>query len=115
MTKSEAEKAGAILIKKLGKGWNLRVWENDSWHYNATRGPIAVYSAGAWNGRPTYYALISDTPEYACGGLPAWSTDGTYRDPRTAVKKAIAPMIKYVAQLNAVCWICSQAFKDFKK
>jgi hypothetical protein len=112
MTKIEATKAGKVLLKKLGKGWRLRVWENHGWHYSATRGPIAVHTHGA-----EYFALIDSDPKCAGGGLAAWSTcdDRTYRDPRLAVKKAIAPVIKYVAQLNEVVRICAQTFKDFNK
>lgn len=63
------------MLKDLGKGWKICVWENLGWHVCLKRGTISVSPGYHRNGKPTYFALMSDRKGEATGGAMIWHND----------------------------------------
>lgn len=88
-TKKEAERLGQILLKKMkGEGWELRVHENQGWHYCVWNRAIHVSQGRNEN---EYFVLLGDKdmPQYSGGGLGMWVDHETYSDPNEAVRKQL--------------------------
>lgn len=85
-TKAEATRLGKALVKRLGPGWTLRVWENLGWHYSATCAGMSVYPAygGGFHTLLSAEAWKNGGPG---GGEVYWSglRARTFKDPRRAV------------------------------
>jgi hypothetical protein len=76
----QAKEEAAALVKRLGDGWEARVWENGGWNYEAIRGvcevkpshrrrqgePWQIDGYTAWiQTRPQYISKRCATPEAA--------------------------------------------------
>lgn len=73
-----AQKSGAALAKRLGKGWRPRVHENCGWHFSAISpcSAVEVHDHGS-NG---YWANFQGAQQFHANA----------NTPRAAVKKALA-------------------------
>ena len=82
-TKREAEIAGKALIKRLGPGWDLRIWENLGWWYEARfrKGELSVHEHAG-----LFYCMLSTVP--GVGDLE-WFCDKSFRDPQKAVRETV--------------------------
>ena len=80
-SKKEAERKGAALAARLGKGWQARVWENSGWHYAALFDEDGGPSLQVYPVKPTdeYRAYLSDNdgpgqPSHYCEGWKSCPT-----------------------------------------
>lgn len=89
------------LQRIMGSGWAIRVWENLGWHYELTHGPVGLFKS---EGNGKYYAMISNDPNKAGGGLSFWTEEdhGGFTDPKMAVRSAIKYMQSVLQHSNMV-------------
>lgn len=102
-SKTAATREARKLVKKLGKGWRICVWENLGWHYcaEALDGHLTVWDEGG-----EYHVLFS--PEHKHTGNYDWYDEKRFRDPRKAVKHLLALMEKHTAKILR----CKQTIRD---
>lgn len=81
-----AKTKAAKLVKRLGRGWKPRVWENLGWHYQAVKGDVLSVSELR---RDCYHAY------FVCGVF-----DG--RTPQLAVSRALAHARTKIADLQEI-------------
>ena len=111
-TEKEARVAARKCAKELGTGWRFRLWKNDGWNWNVTRGPVSVWSSN----RGGFFALISDDPVKPDSGLLMWSDDGKPSEsPRQAVLQAVRAMEPVADQIAMVAGICRDYLREFEK
>jgi len=110
MTKAEATGACVELAKRMGNGWQCRVWDNCGWNYSvfkcAAGAQVNVYPRISG-----YYAMLSERGEV--GQRTEWSIDGDVReDPREAVLirlKHVKQWLYDVTQVvNGIEQICEE-------
>ena len=100
MKESEAERLGKKLLKKLGIGWELNVWENLGWHYATTNGPLNVFS-DYYGKRKSFSCLMSDTPKFSGGGANIWHLNGNWsEDPWVCIQRQVKEARKVVNELS---------------
>lgn len=88
-TKYMAETGAKALVKKLGKRWKPRVWDNMGWHYSAVFDgcvSLSVYPSG-----DDHTVFLNVNPQIVVHG-------GT--DPVEAVKYALQQLDEKVTQLR---------------
>lgn len=66
-----ATKRAAALCKRLGKGWEPRVWENGGWHYQATKETAEVYAHHSAVGVSCSVWLQTEVGSHTTGGISA--------------------------------------------
>ena len=99
--KNEAEKLGKKLLKKLGIGWKLEVWENLGWHYATTNGPLNVSEFYRGKEEISYFCLMSDNPKLAGGGANIWHLDENWsEDPWICIQRQVKEARKVVDELS---------------
>lgn len=83
MTRQQAALEGRILMRKMTtRGWKLRVWENQGWHYAITNGSITVHPTfGGY-----YFTLMSPDAKRPGGGLAVWTFQRRSKDPNKVVR-----------------------------
>jgi hypothetical protein len=92
-----AQRKGRALVKKLGRGWKVRVWENLGWHHSAVA--IGVNATVYEDGKRRFWA---DT-HFGDRQFHAYGTS-----PKAAVKNA-------VAQAKSVARDLTAALKEWEK
>lgn len=68
-----ATENGNDLVKRMGSGWELKVWENMGWHYRVRKGGCLLHANThgdttaytAYFNTATQFVHTSDTPETA--------------------------------------------------
>lgn len=89
-TKFMAEQGAKALVKKLGKRWKPRVWENMGWYYSAKfDGRVSLEVIPSGNDHTVY---LNVNPQIVVHG-------GT--DPVAAVKYALRQLDETVAKIQA--------------
>jgi hypothetical protein len=85
------------LARRMGKGWKPRVHENMGWFYGVYKGnPQGSFGMGVLEITPpdrpgdTYTAWIQTTPQFIVH----------HKDPKIALKEAIAEFDKHIANLH---------------
>lgn len=98
MTKDQATSEARKLVKKLGKGWKIRVWENMGWHYSAIAldGHLTVHPSSSGN---LYFCLLSDG-DYAGSGSCNWYDAHHYEDPVEAVEATITLALNFAEETS---------------
>ncbi len=100
MTKNEAEKLGKKLLKKLGVGWELELWENLGWNYDVTNGPLNVFKS-SFVGEESYSCLMSDIPKFSGGGASVWHLNKNWsNDPWVSIQRQVKEARKVVDELS---------------
>lgn len=90
--KAEATKAAKALVKQMGKGWEMRVWENIGWHAAVGKAPFSIYI----NRKPWYYSvMMSDAQDRCWIGTIHWPSVFHGQDPKKLVRKAQKAFMQY--------------------
>jgi hypothetical protein len=116
MTKPEAQKLGAEMLKQLGKGWKINVSENLGWHVSADKGGLHV-SAHKYGSdeKATYSCLLSMNSHPGCGEMFWTSRSGpTHYDPVSAVREQVALARKFLNKAIATVEKTESIANDFK-
>lgn len=115
-TKEEAKKIGAVMMKKLGKKWKLRIHENMGWWVSATRGPLYVSADKRFDEPITYSCLMSADAQKAGDGLALWTPHNSkiYTDPVEAVRDQVKHAKKVIWEMNAAVYSAEEALKDLE-
>lgn len=105
-TEAEALSKGARLIEQLnGKGWELRVWQNTGWHYEAANGPLTVQATSYMVGPTSYWCLLADDVyRYPGSGAVFWTDTKhpTFEDPNDAVRHQYKIASEFVHRVTRV-------------
>lgn len=93
----QAREEAEALVKRLGHGWQPRIWENGGWHYEAIRGVCEVKPSRTRRGGELwtvdgYTAWIQTRPQYI---------SGIQRTPEEALREAMLMMKAAFDQLRA--------------
>jgi hypothetical protein len=105
-TKEEAEATGTAAKALLtSKGWKLRVWENDGWHWELCNHIISLHSSRL-NQHGKFWALVTDEVRSVGSGAMLFSDPAgvafEHADPNVVVERAMAYATKVVAKLSGI-------------
>ena len=109
MTKNEAIKEAKALVKKLGKNWKYRVFENMGWYWNVyiLDGRISIHE-----GNKGYWCLANFDKGFSpCGDL-RFRTDKQFKDPKKAVRYTLKVMKKIVKHEVSVVLDLAEALNN---
>ena len=103
-TKTEATKKAKALAKKMGKEWEIKVWENLGWHYSVhLKNSIYVIPCYKLHPLPRYYVMVGEHGSMLCMFAPEHKE---YEDPILAVKETLKAyndkMKKFGAEQEAI-------------
>lgn len=97
-SKAAAITAGRRMVKQLRHGgWQLRVWQNSGWHYEASRGGLSV-RPNIWRGKIESYSATLETGQSLDWGTGSVAVQIFGRH-RTTPDAAAAAAIKAGRQL----------------
>lgn len=115
MTKEQAESIGRDMLKQLGEGWKISVFQNLGWHVNAYKGTIHVSAARSGPELITYFCLISDRNGDHSTGSSVWSGNNhaDFDNPVDAVIYEVQKAMKVVRGLNSILADAEQAIENF--
>lgn len=93
-----AKQGAADLVRKLGKGWKPRVWENMGWHYSAVSkdGRIKVHTHKYPNSPRDYTAFLGDAD--SPGGR--WAMHGS--TPQAALRAVLKRALEEKREVDAM-------------
>ena len=96
-THIEATTAAAALLQRMtGSGWDLRVWENQGWHFELRNGPLQLYKHG-----DRYSCLLgSEVPP--TGGEHFWEVEKRYCNPGAAIIAQLRVAREFLDRLNTL-------------
>jgi hypothetical protein len=73
MTKAKAEKLGVRVLKELGEGWTMEVWDNLGWHVHWINGGVSL--ACLENTSKPFWAMVGDPKDPGTGHVVFASGD----------------------------------------
>lgn len=106
-SEAAAQAVGEAVRKRMRspERWTVRTWENQSWHWDLRCENVTLCESSGelLDGDRTFFALVSDDPDEAGGGLSAWTSNerGTFEEPQEAVDEAVRDVYRYVDKLIA--------------
>lgn len=100
-----AVKESKAMVKRLGLGWEARVWENGDWYWMVSRGPVELKTTvyRSYSGRRiSYSAWLQHHPQIITN---------EYETPEKALRMLKKCMVKRVKELSDGADIVRQAME----